>query len=371
MKTDPATSLSALKPCAKAALGPPEPAAKRTLGAANPSANAVLGAPSPATAAQPGSIANSTFEPLPSTYLDINLSYLDLSRPISTEKIFPLGTRPGSLKPFSYPLAASNRCAKASPPPESIFPAPQNPQLSAVNRAVPQLTPAKSQFAIFSPQPRSPGSPRRHANSTKFDLSSTKFDQIRPNRVKKFFLRKTQPVPTKRAKALFESFGRRRSTVCAHPRSSMKSAVKPQRRFPIEIRKSKFENNLQLLALSCTYSQLLAANCSSNFFSHLPSTKNPQPKTEHRSTASSTSASRNRTLLNLNYTALHQTTPIYTKKFSPTAREILVPFLAQSCSVFIQGNLPPAVNAPALSTWSSALHRLLQFPFGSRMPLAH
>ena len=165
MKTDPATSLGTPKLPAKVALGVPEPAAKPTLGAANPSANAVLTAPNPATAAQPGSIANSTSEPLSSTRLDTNLSYLDLSRPISTEKIFPLGTQLGSTKTFSYPFAAPKQAA-----------APKNPQLSAVNRAVPQLTPAKPQFAIFSPQPRSPGGPRRHAASTKFDLSSTKFD---------------------------------------------------------------------------------------------------------------------------------------------------------------------------------------------------
>ena len=176
MKTDPATHLGAPNLPAEPALSAPEPAAKPALGAANPSANAVLGAPSPATAAQPDSIANSTSEPLPSTYLDANLSYLDLSRPISTEKIFPLGTQLGSTKTFSYPFAAPKQAAALQSPLPGQPAAPKNPQLSAVNRAVPQLTPAKPQFAIFSPQPRSPGGPRHHAASTKFDLSSTKFD---------------------------------------------------------------------------------------------------------------------------------------------------------------------------------------------------
>ena len=188
-------------PFEEGALSVLEPAAEPTLGAANPSANAGLAAPSTATLAPPDSLASSTSEPLPSTCLDTNLSYLELSRPISTEKFFPLGTRPGSTKSLWYPLAASKPCAKASPRPESIFPAPQNPQLSAVNRADPQLNAANRSSRFFgapgpstlgflplvlpgqnhlpstkNSQPSTAGGPRPYASSTKFDLSSTKFD---------------------------------------------------------------------------------------------------------------------------------------------------------------------------------------------------
>ena len=197
MKTDPATHLGAPKLPAKAAPIVPEPAAKPALRAANPSTKAVLAAPSPATAAHPDSIANSTSKPLPCTHLDTNLSYLDLSRPISTEKIFPLGTRPGSL---AAPQPRAQRAALQSSLPVGAA-APKNPQLSAVNRTVPQLNAANRSSRFFgapgpstlgflplvlpgqnhlpstkNSQPSTAGAPRRHANSTKFDLSSTKFD---------------------------------------------------------------------------------------------------------------------------------------------------------------------------------------------------
>ena len=129
--------------------------------------------------------------------------------------------------------------------------------------------------------------------------------------MKKFFPRKTRPDSTKRAVALFEDFcrhdifsslvpprpvpsscdairslhSRSKTENSLHPRSSAKFVVKTHRCFLIENRQSKFENpipticpqpktlnqepseKLQLLALSCTYLQLLAPNCSSRFFS--------------------------------------------------------------------------------------------------------
>ena len=160
MKTDPAShlgapkppanaTLAALQPPAQAALGVPEPAAKRALDAANPSPNAFLAAPCAATAVQRGSTANSTSKPFPSTYLDTNLSYLDLSRAISTEKILILETRPASSKPYSHPFAAPNQSAALQSPLSGQPAAPQIPQLSAVKRTNPQLTPLQPQFAIF------------------------------------------------------------------------------------------------------------------------------------------------------------------------------------------------------------------------------
>ena len=220
MKTDPAShlgapkppanaTLAALQPPAQAALGVPEPAAKRALDAANPSPNALhfLAAPRAATAAQPGSTANSTSKPLPSTYLDTNLSYLDLSRAISTEKILTLGTRPASSTPYSHPLAAPNQSAALQSPLSGQPAAPQIPQLSAVKRTNPQLTPLQPQFAIFwrprsldprlsppglarpktiCPQPKTlnpqpllgRGATPIRLNSTSVRPNSTKFDQI-------------------------------------------------------------------------------------------------------------------------------------------------------------------------------------------------
>ena len=182
MNTDPATPLGAPKLPAEAALSVPEPAAKPALGAANPSTNAVLATPSAATAAQPDSIANSISEPLPSIYLDRNLSYLDLSRPISTEKFFPLGTRPGSTKPFSYPFAAPKQAAALQSPLPGQPAAPRNPQLSAVNRTVPQLNAANRSSRFFylwgSPVLVGRGATPLRLNSTSVRPNSTKLGQI-------------------------------------------------------------------------------------------------------------------------------------------------------------------------------------------------
>ena len=219
--------------------------------------------------------------------------------------------------------------------------------------------------------------------------------------MKKNFPRKIRPGSTKRAETLLEAFCRReilsallsprppvhsssvlitgigreklnavsRSKVetppfenSLHPRASLKSVVKTQRHLPIENRKSKFENNLHLLALSCTYLQLLAPNCSSHFprsFLRLRNSDGGATSQLTRQTTNSTSAHRQFNIsphqLNSaephlhpatpNYTQLHQTTPSYTKlhpatpkKFFPSELKLKPNSPSVPCSFFIGVN---------------------------------
>ena len=144
-----------------------------------------LGAPGAATAAQSDSIANSTSEPLPSTCLDTNLSYLDLSRPISTEKVFPFGTQPGSHTPFSCPFAAPKQAA-----------VPKNPQLTAPNHSYPQLT-AANRSSRFSGPPSFPKTDPRQciADSQLFALNRSYSQLFAANRSSCFSPRRPKCIP--------------------------------------------------------------------------------------------------------------------------------------------------------------------------------
>ena len=158
--------------------------------------------------------------------------------------------------------------------------------------------------------------------------------------MKKNFPRKIRPG-SRSAVAFFEGSCRRRSTLDRRLSTDSRPQPKTLNQEPSE--------KLQLLALSCTYLQLLAPNCSSHFprsFLRLRSSDGGATSELTRQTTNSTSAHRQFNIcphqLNSDEPHLHPATPNYTqlhqKNFFPSELKLKPNSPSVPCSFFIRVN---------------------------------